>query len=132
MTPVIFINCSREPFIDWIISGGKQYETRTRNSLKSLMSWAVCERILLAETGNGAPLVRCSAVIDCVIAVHSREEWEKYRQETVIPVNSQYDWKPGTKVKHLYHLSDVQEVTPFRLESGRRHGRVWMEYEGGE
>ena len=64
MIPVLFINCSGEPFVDWIIDGLKQFETRTRNTLKTLLSWALGRRILIAETGHGRPLVRCSAVID--------------------------------------------------------------------
>lgn len=133
MIPVLFINCSGEPFVDWIIGGLKQFETRTRNTLKTLLSWALGERILIAETGHGRPLVRCSAVIDQVIAVYSREKWEEYLQSTWIPVGSKYDWQPTTKVKYLYHLSDVRPIAePFHLpQSCRRHGRVWAEYEWG-
>ena len=129
MTPVIFINCSREPFVNWIMDGLKQYETRTRNTLKSLLTWALGERILIAETGHGDPVIRCSAIIDEVIAVYTHEQWEEYLQFTWIPVGSEYDWKPNTKVKWLYHLKDVQPVKPFLLpRSCRRHGRVWAEY----
>lgn len=131
MTPVLFINCSGEPFVDWIIGGLKQFETRTRNTLKTLLSWALGERILIAETGHGRPLVRCSAVIDQVVAVYDRETWEEYLQFTWIPVDSKYDWKPDTKVKWLYRLTDIRPVEPFRLPSSCvRHGRVWAEYEG--
>ena len=129
MTPVIFINCSREPFVNWIMDGLKQYETRTRNTLKSLLTWALGERVLIAETGHGAPVVRCSAVIDRYVAVYTREQWEEYLQYTWVPVGSEYDWKPDTKVKYLYHLTDVKPVDPFELpKSCRRHGRVWAEY----
>ena len=131
MTPVLFINCKRQPFVDEIIARLKTDETRTRNTLKSLLNWALGERILIAETGHGDPLVRCSAVIDRITAIYTREEWEKYRNATQIHVGSEYDWKPDTKVKWLYHLSDVQPVKPFRIpKSCRRHGRVWAEYEG--
>ena len=87
----------------------------------------------LAETGKDDPLVRCSAVIDEVVAVYDQATWEDYLQFTWVPVGSDYDWKPDTKVKHLYHLSDVRPVTkPFRLpKSARRHGRIWAEYEWG-
>lgn len=128
MTPVLFINCKKHPFVEWIGGGLKLYETRTRNTLKSLLDFALGERILLAETGDGQPLVKYSAVIDEVIAVHTREQWEKYLQYTWIPVGSEYDWKPDTKVKWLYHLTDVKPVVPFRLGPDcRRHGRVWAE-----
>lgn len=124
MTPVIFINCSAEPFVTDIMGGLKQYETRTRNTLGRFLG----ERVLLAETGRGRPLVKCSAVIDHVIAVYTREEWEKYLQFTWIPVGSSYDWQPDTKVKWLYHLSDVKPVVAFRIGPDcKRHGRVWAE-----
>ena len=130
MTPVIFINCSTAPFIDLIMNRMKQYETRTKNTMKSLMKWALGTRILLAETGNGSPVVRCSAVIDQVIAVYTAEKWEQYRPFTQIEKGSRYDWKPETKVKYLYHLSDVKPLAPFNLpDTTIRHGRVWAEYE---
>ncbi|MBP5411201.1 MAG: hypothetical protein J6Y26_04730 [Lachnospiraceae bacterium] len=69
MIPALFINCRKQKFIDQIMALDKEYETRTRNTLKSLMETHLGERILLAETGNGHPLVRCSAVIDHIIAV---------------------------------------------------------------
>lgn len=133
MTPVLFINCSRDPFVEWIMNHLKQYETRTKNTLKAFLETYLNERILIAETGHGRPLVRCSAVIDQVIAVHSQEEWNDYLECTWVPVGSEYDWKPDTKVKYLYHLKDVRPVAePFRLpQSCVRHGRVWAEYEWG-
>ena len=126
MTPVIFINCKSEPFVDDIIALLKQYETRSRNTLGRFCG----DRVLLAETGKGRPLVKCSAVIDHYVEVYSREKWEEFLERSWVPVGSKYDWKPDTKVKYLYHLSDVRPVTPFLAPEGRRHGRVWMEYEG--
>ena len=124
MTPVIFINCTAQSFVDDIMGGLKQYETRTRNTLGRFIG----ERVLLAETGHGRPLVKCSAVIDQVISVHTREAWEEYLEASWIPVGSKYDWQPDTKVKWLYHLTNVKPVVPFRLGPDcRRHGRVWAE-----
>ena len=133
MIPVLFINCVRERFVDWIIGGLKQYETRTKNMLKSFLETYIGKRILIAEAGRGDPLVRCSAVIDQVIAVYDQATWDDYLEQTWIPVGSKYDWKPSTKVKYLYHLKDVHPVAkPFRLpRSCRRHGYVWAEYEWG-
>ena len=131
MIPVVYINTKRNPFVTQIMLMLKQYETRTRNTLKSLMEWSLGERILIAETGHGDPVVRCSAVIDHIIAVHTEDEWNKYRSATCVPVGSEYDWKSDTKVKWLYHLSDIRPVCSFVLpKSCRRHGRVWAEYEG--
>ena len=133
MTPVLFINCLHERFVDWIIGGLKQYETRTKNTLRKLLDTYLGQRILIAETGRGDPLVRCSAVIDQVVAVYDQATWDDYLEQTWIPVGSQYDWQPTTKVKYLYHLKDVHPIAkPFRLpRSCRRHGRVWAEYEWG-
>ena len=128
MTPVVFINCRREPFVDEILGGLKQYETRNRNTLKRFLG----QRILLAETGKGSPLVKGSAVIAEIVEVYTREAWEEYLQFTWVPVGSDYDWKPDTKKKVLYRLTDVQRIPPFRVSEGIRHGRVWMEYYGKE
>ena len=131
MLPVIFINCKRDPFVDKIMSGHKQYETRTRNTLKSLLQFALGERVLIAETGNGAPVVRCSAVIDHFGAIYTEKRWDELRKVHQVDAGSQYDWTPDTKVKWLYHLADVQPVGPFELpEDSKRHGRVWAEFTG--
>lgn len=128
MTPVIFINCKREPFVSDIVGGLKQYETRNRNTLSRFLGG----RVLLAETGHGRPLVRCSCQIDQIVEVFTREKWEDYLQFTWVPVGSNYDWKPDTKKKVLYHLTDIIPVKPFRLPAScRRHGRIWAEYEEG-
>ena len=128
MTPAIFINCSKEPFIDEIMSRLKQYETRSRNTLGRFIG----KEVYLAETGSGAPLVRCSAVIDEVVKVTTREQWEAMLELTWVPVGSEYDWNDTTKVKWLYHFKDIKPLKPFRLTKGVRHGRVWMEVERSE
>lgn len=124
MIPVVFINCSRFPFLAWILSGRKQFETRTRNTLGSLVG----QRVLLAETGKGRPLVRCSAVIRSVIVVRSRSEFRRFRSRCCIARGSAFDWQPWTKAKYLYLLEGVQPVDPFCPPEDVRHGRVWMEY----
>lgn len=133
MTPVLFINCRLYAFVEFILGGLKLYETRTKNTLKKFLDTYLGQRILIAETGRGDPLVRCSAVIDQVITVYDRETWEEYLQFTWVSVGSSYDWKPDTRAKHLYHLSDVRPIAkPFRLpKSSRRHGYVWAEYVWG-
>ena len=125
MIPVVFINCVSAPFLDDIISGRKQYETRSRDMLARLVG---C-RVLLAETGNGRPVVRASAVLQSGRPV-DRIGWECLRRRTCVPAGSQYDWKPDTKVRYCYQLFDVRPVSPFTPPEGVRHGRVWMEYEG--
>ena len=126
MIPAIFINCSDRPYIDSIMNSTKKYETRTRNTLKALLSWSLGERVLLVETGHGIPVVRCSAVIDRITEVYCEDTWKKYVKDADILPGGKYDWKPDTKKKVLYHLTDVQPVKPFAPE-GKRHGRTWME-----
>lgn len=124
MIPVIFINCKSAPFVHDIMLGQKQYETRTRNMLGHFIG----ERVLFAETGHGTPYVKCSAVIDQVISVTTQEQWNEYIDSARIPTGSKYDWKQDTKIKWLYHLTDVRPVLPFHLPTDSlRHGRVWAE-----
>ena len=127
MTPVIFINCKTFPFIWHIMTGTKKYETRTRNMLRRFLG----DRVLLAETGHGKPVVRCSVKIDRIVEVFTEDAWLPYIMDADISNGSKYDWQPDTKKKVLYHLTDVRPVEPFTLpDACRRHGRVWAEYEG--
>ena len=124
MTPVIFINCDIEPYVNDIMGRLKTFETRNKNTLGRFIG----ERVLFAETGKGRPLVKCSAVIDQVVSVTTKEQWDEYMQYTWIPVGSKHDWQPDTKIKWLYHLSDVKTVVPFRIGTDcKRHGRIWAE-----
>ena len=66
MTPVIFINCKEQPFLDRILSGRKKFETRTRNTLGRFLDHAMNDRVLLAETGHGRPVIRASARISAI------------------------------------------------------------------
>ena len=124
MIPVVFINCSRLPFIDWIMSRLKLDETRTRNMLRAVVG----QRVYLAETGKGQPLCRCTAVIGEPVPIRSRAAWERLRSEHRVPAGSQYDWQPETTVKYLYPISDVRPCFPFTPPEDVRHGRVWMEF----
>jgi len=124
MIPIIFINCKHFPFIDQIIKNEKLIETRTRNTLRAFIG----QRVFLAETGHGRPVVRCSVVIDSVSVYHSRSAWETVRQLACIPYDSKYDWKPETKHKYAYSIFNVIPCTPFVPPEGKRHGRVSMDY----
>ena len=124
---VIFINCQVEPFVQDIMDYLKQYETRNRNTLGRFLG----ERILIAETGHGSPLVKCIATIDEIISLTTKEDWDEYLEVTYVPVGSKYDWQQDTKKKWLYHLTDIRPVKPFRLPKDcPRHGRVSAEYNG--
>ena len=124
MIPVVFINCSKYPFLVWIMEGLKIYETRTRNTLKQLVG----QTVYLAETGRGKPVIKCYAKITEVYEVRTRKEYNSLRALTRIVRGSDYDWKRETKVKYFYKLENVQPVPEFIPPEGIRHGRVWMEY----
>ena len=126
--PAVYINCRRYPFIDQIMNIDKTYETRSRNTLKRFLG----RRVFLIETGKGKNLVRCSAYIDEIVECYTKEAYEQYRPFHAVPVGSDYDWKPGTKKKVLYHLSYIHPLkNPFTPE-GTRHGRTWMECDNWE
>ena len=127
--PIVFINCSLFPFVTWIISGLKVYETRDKNTLKSLIG----KTVYLCETGSSKnKIVRCQAVITAVVPVSFLSRYERFRDECCIKPGSKYDFKPG-KTKYLYLLTDVKPIVPFVPEDGKRHGfmgSVWMNYNG--
>ena len=122
MIPVIFINCKEYPFVEWILSGTKQYETRNVNTLGRFID----ERVLLAETGSGRPIVKGSAVISEVIEVYTANEWRAHITREDVPSGSTYDWNQDTRKKVLYKLTDIKRISPF-IPEGPRHGRTWME-----
>lgn len=127
MASIVFINCKDQPFVDQIMLGEKRMETRTRNTLGD-----VCGNyVLIAETGKGKPVVKCMAYLGTPHVVRTRAEWDKkYLHRACIPEGSKYDWQSDTKVKWCYQLMNVIKLKPFTPPEGKRHGRVWMEYEG--
>ena len=125
MIPIVFINCSSAPFVSMIMNRRKIYETRSINSLRSLVG----KRVLIAETGSHRqPFVRCSAVIRSAFPVDSFHEWDMFRDYTQVKPGSLFDWSETTKRKWLYELTDIRPVSPFVPPEGIRHGRTWMEY----
>ena len=128
MTPIVFINCKDQIFVDMIISGQKMFETRSIDSLKDLTY--LNGRVLIAETGRGKPVVRCSALLVPAVVCRTRKDWDEYYRELAcIEPGSRYDWKPETEMKYCYQIVDAHPVKPFIPPEGKRHGRVWMEYE---
>lgn len=122
--PTVFINCRKYPFIGLIRVSLKVYETRNRNTLRTLVG----KRVILAETGNGTPVAGCTAVIGEPLKITHRVIWEEVRRSACIDSGSSYDWKPDTKQKYIYPLYDVRTIAPYQITKGRRHGRVWMEF----
>lgn len=120
---VVWINSSSAPFMDDIGALLKRLETRNRD----MLGFLVGQRVILAESKNGQRLARYSVVIRSARQVFSRDEWEALRPLHRVPVGNQYDWKPGTKVKYLYELSDLRRIRPFRVPEGIPRGRTGTE-----
>ena len=126
MTPIVFINCDNVPYVDMIISGKKKCETRNRNTLGALVG----HKVLIAETRHGKkPKIRCSAVICSPAEILDKATWNEFRDATCVPEESCHDWHDKTKQKLMYYLLDVSPVSDMPWVEGKRHGRVWMEYE---
>lgn len=125
MIPVVFINGKDIPYVDLIIKGKKRYETRSRNMLGALVG----RRVLIAETGKGKPRIRCSAVIKDAAKIDFLYNWTLIRDVTCVPAGSAHDWDYQHPGKWIYELADVREVIGLEWIEGKRHGRVWMEYE---
>ena len=121
----VYINCSKQPFIDQIMGLMKDIETRNRDTLRALVG----QRVYFIETGHGKAknMVRCSARITGHAVVEDFNTWKSLRNRTRVYPGSDYEWKPETKKKHLYFLSDVERFEPFAPPEGIRHGYVWME-----
>lgn len=127
---VLFINCKLFPFISWIIAGIKIYETRNRNTLKSIIG----KQVFLAETGkHKKPLIKCIATINEPIKIDNLKDYNRYRKQTMIEKNSVYDFTRETKYKYLYRLSNVQKVKEFYLPGNAvYHGRIFATIDNTE
>ena len=124
MIPVIFINCKEYPFVDDFLNSRKVLETRNRNTLGRFLG----EKILIAETGKGKPVIRFMCKITMVRCYLDKWPYERDRNLHNIAPGSRYDWKPETKKKWAYSFSDIVPVSvPFPV-NGKRHGRTWIEY----
>ena len=124
MTPVIGINSSSSPFMDDIGALRKRLETRSRNMLGRFCG----QRVILAETRQGGYMAMYSVVIRSARAIRSRDEWNALRPLHCVPIDNDYDWKPGTRVKWVYEITGLRRLHPFLVPEGVRHGRTWMEY----
>ena len=120
---VIFINCKLFPFISWIISGLKTYETRNRNTLKRFIG----KTVYLAETGKRkAPIIRCYCTITNSMIITDKATYNKYRKYTKVKKGSVYDFTSETKQKVLYKLENVKACVPFELpKNAIRYGRIY-------
>ena len=123
---VIGINSSSAPFMRDIGALLKRLETRSKNMLGRYVG----QRVILAETKQGGSLAMYSAVIRSARDIRTPEEWNALRPLHRVPEgNVLYDWKPDTRVKWVYELTDIRRLRPFMVPEGIRHGRTCMEYE---
>lgn len=121
---ILYINCKLFPFIDLIISGLKLFETRNRNTLKTLIG----KTVYLAETGKGKATVKATCIIREPVIITDKAVYESYRNKTMIETGSEYDWKSSTKQKVLYPLENVRSVPAFPVPGNVvRHGRIYAE-----
>ena len=119
---IVYINCSVFPFVDLIIANKKVYETRNRNTLKSLIG----QEIYLAETGKGKATVKAKCTITDLVTVTDKATYNRYRKETQVAKGSVFDFCSSTKAKYLYRLDNVQPVEPFPVPDNTvKHGRVY-------
>ena len=117
----VYINCRQQRFVDWILSGAKQDETRTRDVLRALVG----QRVWLIETGRGAPVVRGSALVESSRRVPYADE--AARRAAGIH-GTPYDIPRGGE-KVFYHLVDVRPVAHFPVPAARvNHGRSYTEF----
>lgn len=123
---VIGINSSTAPFMADIGALLKRLETRSKNMLGRYVG----QRVILAETKQGGYLALYTARIRSAHDIRSLEEWDALRPLHRVPEgNVLYDWKPDTRVKWVYELTDIRRLRPFMVPEGIRHGRTCMEYE---
>ena len=119
----IYINCASFPFIAWILSGEKLYETRTRNTLRALIG----QHVYLVETGHGQPIIKARATIASAELVTYSDRRKRARAKIT---GTTYDVKPGC-AKWFYKLEDVEPLTaPIQVPTKREnHGRAWTAWE---
>lgn len=121
----IFVNengCIK--YADAIVKGIKTIETRNRNMLRCLVGQRVA--IVRTKRGKLPMVVGYADIVDPYFCPSSN--YEKYRDQTLVPVGSAYD--VHGKGKWLYFLANAEECTPFPLpQDAVRHGLSWCEYE---
>lgn len=101
----ININCKELPFVDWILDGSKQIETRNTRSLDPYLG----HRVGLIETGKGKALLRGYATITARFKYETSLDFDDHYYLHRVPVGSQYDFKD---IKFGYLLEDVEMCRP--------------------
>ena len=118
-----FINGRLVPYPEYICQRLKTIETRQKDMLSALVG----ERIAIVETGRSrVPMVVGYA--DMVGKFFcSATDFDKYREQTMIPAGSAFDVKGSGK--WCYMLENAEPCKPYPLPSSAiRHGRSWCEF----
>jgi predicted transcriptional regulator len=103
-------------YADKIIDGEKTYETRDSDSLKKF--WVNGERVAIVKTGEGQAKAIGEVTIGKPIIVTTKKEFDKYRDETLVPKGSKFDIKEGG-VKYLYPIINPERYdSEFNVGSG--------------
>lgn len=113
-----YINTALIPFVAQILSGAKLYETRTRNTLRTLIGKAV----YIIETGHGQPMIVGRATISGAELVPYSNQVKRHQARII---GTPYDTKPDG-AKWFYKLDNIERLTPSPLPVTREnHGRSW-------
>lgn len=120
----IFIHDTRETPFAWAIAhGDKTIETRSRNMLAACVGETVA--IIRTRSGHKPDIVGFVDITRAEFCPAS--EFDKYRDQTLIPEGSRFDCHG--KGKWFYHLENAQAFFSQPLpENVTRHGRSWCEW----
>lgn len=88
-------------YADKIIDGKKTLETRASDSLRPYVG----KRVAIVRTGEGPAKAIGAVTIGEPIKVTTQKEFDKYRDQTLVPKDSKFDIAPGG-VKYLYPLEN--------------------------
>ena len=120
----IFVNESGcIPYAMALVHGYKAIETRSRR----MLSECVGERVAVIRTGRGSPVIVGYVKIVWETFCPA-DQFEYYRDSTLIPPGSRYD--VHGKGKWFYLIAHPETCNPYPLPAGvTRHGRSWCEWE---
>lgn len=111
-----------------IVSGVKTIETRSKNTLRSLVG----ERVAIAWS-NGRKHRKQNWQIIGYVTISSNsfcefEDFDKFFNQHFVSEFDEFYPKDGNG-KWFYHLTDAEECEPYPLPSSAiRHGRSWCEF----
>jgi len=100
-------------YADKIVDGKKTLETRASDSLRPYVG----KRVAIVRTGEGPAKAIGAVTIGEPIKVTTQKQFDKYRDQSLVPKDSKFDIAPGG-VKYLYPLEN-----PVRYETERDVGQ---------